>query len=143
MSETFSWVYTNRVRFAETDAQGIVYFGEFVKYLDEATFEFYRRIGHPYEERIEEGEEMVIAHVEVDYHQPARFPDEIRHGVAVSELGESSITFDYRAEGRDEGQLLAEGSVVQVAIDDNGEATPISDSLRSSIREFQLNSSNP
>jgi YbgC/YbaW family acyl-CoA thioester hydrolase len=57
-------------------------------------------------------------HVEIDYHRPLRFWDEVEIEVEVAEVGRSSITYRFaiRREGRDH----ATGTVVAVLIDEKG-----------------------
>jgi acyl-CoA thioester hydrolase len=46
--DDFHYVWTNRVRAAETDLQQVVFYGEYVTYQDETATEFLREIGYPY-----------------------------------------------------------------------------------------------
>ena len=58
---TYTFVHRLRVRFAETDAMGIVHHSRYVPYLEEARVEYLRAIGRPYTAWREAGTEMISA----------------------------------------------------------------------------------
>lgn len=64
-----------RVRFAETDAMGIVHHGAYLPYLEEARVEYLRAIGHPYQSLQAEGVDIAVLESAVRYVQPLRFDD--------------------------------------------------------------------
>lgn len=66
-----------RVRFAETDAMGIVHHGRFLPYLEEARVAYLRHLGHPYSEWREQGFESAVLEAYVRYLRPLRFDDEV------------------------------------------------------------------
>lgn len=66
-----------RVRFAETDAMGIVHHSRYLPYLEEARVAYLRDIGHPYHEWREQGFDAAVLEVYVRYRQPLRFDDEV------------------------------------------------------------------
>ncbi len=66
-----------RVRFAETDAMGIVHHSRYLPYLEEARVEYLRHLGHPYTEMRAEGVDYAVLEVFVQYRQPLRFDDEV------------------------------------------------------------------
>jgi acyl-CoA thioester hydrolase len=71
------YVYTHRlrVRFAETDAMGIVHHSRYLPYLEEARVEYLRAIGHPYHEIHESGTDLAVLEAFVQYRRPLRFDD--------------------------------------------------------------------
>lgn len=64
-----------RVRFAETDAMGIVHHGAYLPYLEEARVEYLRAIGHPYQSLHAGGIDIAVLESAVRYLQPLRFDD--------------------------------------------------------------------
>jgi len=66
-----------RVRFAETDAMGIVHHSRYLPYLEEARVEYLRHLGHPYTELRAEGIDYAVLEAFVQYRQPLRFDDEV------------------------------------------------------------------
>jgi acyl-CoA thioester hydrolase len=66
-----------RVRFAETDAMGIVHHSRYLPYLEEARVEYLRHLGHPYTELRAEGVDYAVLEVFVQYRLPLRFDDAV------------------------------------------------------------------
>lgn len=129
-------VWEARVRYAETDAQGVVFFGEYLTYLDETFSAFLEAIDCPYGEMSEAGWETHVVNVDVDYHGSAEFGDHIVCGCRVADIGEKSVTFDWRC--RRDGDLLASGSVTHVAVaTDGGGSIRVPDSFREAVAAFR------
>lgn len=77
--ENPAFSFSLRVRYAETDAQGIVFNANYLMYFDVAVTEYFRWAGIPYAQFVEEhGLDFHVVHAELDYKAPARFDDEIR-----------------------------------------------------------------
>ena len=64
-----------RVRFAETDAMGIVHHSRYLPYLEEARVAYLREIGHPYTEWRDNGQDSAVLEAYVRYVRPLRFDD--------------------------------------------------------------------
>lgn len=71
----YTWSHDVRVRFAETDAMGIVHHSRYLPYLEEARVEYLRAIDHPYQALRDEGFDIAVLEVAVQYRQPLRFDD--------------------------------------------------------------------
>ena len=80
-----------RVRFAETDAMGIVHHAAYLLYLEEARVEYLRATGHPYLELRAGGLDFPVLEAAVRYRSPLRFDDEVDVHVALAEV--SRVTF--------------------------------------------------
>ena len=66
-----------RVRFAETDAMGIVHHSRYLPYLEEARVEYLRHLGHPYAALREEGVDYAVLEAFVQYRKPLQFDDDV------------------------------------------------------------------
>ena len=73
----YAFVHRIRVRFAETDAMGIVHHSRYLPYLEEARVEYLRHLGHPYIELRAEGVDYAVLEAFVQYRQPLRFDDQV------------------------------------------------------------------
>ncbi len=71
----YAYTHRLRVRFAETDAMGIVHHSRYLPYLEEARVEYLRSIGHPYVELRAEGVDYAVLEAFVQYRQPLRFDE--------------------------------------------------------------------
>jgi acyl-CoA thioester hydrolase len=129
-------VYENRARFAETDQQGIVFYGEYVTFQDEAFNGYLRAIDYGYDEMLADGWDIHVVNLELDFRAPARFGDVIHHGFRVERIGDSSFRSRSRARLED-GTVLAEGTVTHVAVDEDGETIRVPAAFREAVRAFQ------
>ena len=75
VATTYPFHHRIRVRFAETDAMGIVHHSRYLPYLEEARVEYLRSIGHPYVELRAEGVDYAVLEAFVQYRQPLRFDE--------------------------------------------------------------------
>ena len=73
----YSFRHDIRVRFAETDAMGIVHHSRYLPYLEEARVAYLRHLGHPYSQLRAEGIDYAVLECFVQYRQPLRFDDEV------------------------------------------------------------------
>ncbi|MDV6237314.1 thioesterase family protein [Leptospira ellisii] len=74
----FDFSYTFRVRYAECDAQGIVFNANYLTYFDVGITEYFRAHGLPYGESSERlGLDFHVIHCSIDFKSPARFDEEV------------------------------------------------------------------
>lgn len=106
-----------RVRYAETDAQGIVYYANYFVWFEVARVNYLREVGFDYRQSGRENITFVIVEATCKYHAPARFDDRIRIRTWVSEVKTRSFRFAYEVHNEDTGVLLAEGETTQVVMD--------------------------
>jgi acyl-CoA thioester hydrolase len=71
----YAYTHRLRVRFAETDAMGIVHHSRYLPYLEEARVEYLRHLGHPYTEMRAEGVDYAVLEAFVQYRRPLQFDD--------------------------------------------------------------------
>jgi acyl-CoA thioester hydrolase len=112
-----------RVRYAETDKMGVVYNGEYFTYFEVGRVELLRAAGSSYRDVEEEGLKLVVAEANCRYRKPARFDDLITVKTTLEEVGRTKVAFSYEV-SRD-GELLAEGGTVHVAVDEKGKPVRI------------------
>jgi acyl-CoA thioester hydrolase len=114
-----------RVRFAETDAQGVVYYANYFVWFEVARVNFLRSLGFSYADAEKAGIGFVIAEASCRYLAPARFDDLIKIRTRVEEVKNSSFTLSYEVLNAQTSQLLAQGRTVQVFVDMKGSRKPI------------------
>jgi acyl-CoA thioester hydrolase len=117
-------VATVRVLFADTDAMGIVYYANYLKWFEMGRAEFMRRLGMAYRELTGTGIHLPVTEVSVRYLSPARYDDLLSIHTEIRECKRASIAFGYRIE-REDGVLLAEGETVHAFTDGVGKIVRI------------------
>jgi acyl-CoA thioester hydrolase len=126
-----------RVRFAETDAQGVVYHSNFLIYCEVARAEFFRGLteGEHFWRRRDRSWDTVIAHAECDYRAPAHFDDQLRVWTRIARVGSSSFTFEYKIV-RADGVLVCDARTVQVAVDQGTrQPAPLPEAFVAALRD--------
>ena len=124
---TFRWPV--RVYYEDTDAGGIVYYANYLKFFERARTEWLRQLsgaeahsGFSQEQLRELGILFVVREINARYKQPARLDDELEVTVVVEKMGKASFNLSqsvYRTSADGE-QLLITGSVSIACIGDDG-----------------------
>ncbi|MFD1009176.1 MULTISPECIES: tol-pal system-associated acyl-CoA thioesterase [Oceanisphaera] len=110
MSETlFNWPV--RIYYEDTDAGGIVYNANYLKYMERARTEWLRSLGVEQDILLEQGVAFVVRKVELDMLRPARFNDALTVTVTVKKLKRASIVFEQEILD-DAGLSLVRGTVL-------------------------------
>lgn len=92
MTEAFSWPI--RVYWEDTDASGVVYHANYLRWFERARTEWLRAKGFDQERlRLEKGVAFTVAGLEIQYRRPARLDDALRVTVVVSEARRASLSF--------------------------------------------------
>lgn len=85
-----------RVYIEDTDAGGIVYYVNFLKFMERARTEWLRNVGFDHYLTSDELVFFVVRRAEVDYRQPARLDDELEACAQVIKIGKASLHFRQR-----------------------------------------------
>jgi len=101
---------TMRVYWEDTDAAGIVFYANYLKFFERARTEWLRSLGFGQEQlRTDAGIAFVVSETRLRYRRPARLDDLIDVSVAVAHLGQASLEIVQEARRADE--LLADGTI--------------------------------
>jgi acyl-CoA thioester hydrolase len=134
----FKFSAQTRVGFSDTDAQGIVYYGRYLPYFDQARVEYHRKLGVLGMEIGEEGQEFVMRALSVDYHAPAVFDDLIEVYVRLARIGGTSATYELAAYRARDDVLMVTASQTLVLVDlDERRPVAIPQSYKEAIRAFE------
>lgn len=106
---------TARVYFEDTDAGGIVYYVNYLKFMERARTELVRSLGFDQSVLQRENIIFVVHSVAARYHAPAQLDDELVVTAAVLKLKRASVRFTQRVT-RADGQLLCEGEVLVACV---------------------------
>ena len=104
-----------RVGFSDTDAQGIVYYGRYLPYFDQARVEYHRHLGLLHGDL--GGAEFVMRALSVVYEAPARFDDLLEVFVRTRRIGRTSVTNEYAAYRADDDVVMCTSEQTLVLVD--------------------------
>src|SRR4030042_4572005 len=113
-----------RVLFADTDAMGIVYYANYLKWFEAGRVELMRSMGMAYRDLTGIGVHLPVTEANVRYLSPARYDDLLAIRAEMRGFRRASITFGYRIE-REDGTLLADGSTVHASQDGKGKVVSV------------------
>jgi len=116
-----------KVYYEDTDAGGVVYYANYLRFLERGRTEFLATHGMDVAEYHRRGQIFAVAHVDINYRKPARLGDIIEIKTGISEIKHASLTFVQRIE-RD-GTLLAEASATLACVDENGKPRRLPEEL--------------
>jgi acyl-CoA thioester hydrolase len=109
-----------RVRYADTDQMGMVYYANYLRWFEIGRTEMLRAHGRSYRAIEEAGIRLPVLEASCRYLQPARYDDLVAIETTLAELGRASMRFTYRVVRADDGQLLATGSSAHCFLDAAG-----------------------
>jgi acyl-CoA thioester hydrolase len=96
MPALFTW--TVRVYYEDTDAGGIVFYANYLKFFERARTEWLRAAGVDQQNLMaREGAAFVVKSASIDYHAPARLDDELTLTLTIEKLGRASVQFAQKA----------------------------------------------
>ena len=106
----FSWPV--RVYYEDTDTGGVVYYANYLKFMERARTEFLRHLGFEQDELIK-NENIIFAvrSININYHKPARFNELLQVTAKVIEFKKASMLFEQSIVRTSDQQLLCDGSV--------------------------------
>ena len=104
-----------RVRYAETDMMGYVYYGNFATYFEVARVEAIRQLGFSYRKMEDDGIALPVLEFSIKYFKPAFYDDELTIETTITQLPKARIHFDYKTFNA-EGVLLNEAQTSLVFI---------------------------
>ena len=108
--------YTLRIRYAETDQMGVVYYGNYPQYLELGRVEWLRAIGLTYKEMEAEGIMMPVVSLQIQYKKPALYDELITIRTKLKDLPSTKIEFDYEILN-EKGELLSTANTILVFVD--------------------------
>ena len=119
MPRSLDWMC--RVYFEDTDAGGVVYYANYLKFYERGRTEFLRALGYEQDQLLQQKIVFVVRNICVDFKQAARFNEQLRVTTRVASIKRASLVFEQSIYSvRDDEDLLinqAEVVIVCVASD--------------------------
>ena len=122
-----------RVRYAETDRMGIVYYANYLVWCEVGRVEFMRALGGSYAALESQGYGLAVAEATVRYLAPARFDDLVRIETTLIAVRSRAVTFDYVILHAETGTRLATAHTALVSVDAAGKPTAMPAEFRARL----------
>lgn len=136
MSDAHAFTIKQRIYFEDTDALGIVYYANYLRFMERARSEWLWHLGFCFDElAAKEGVAFAVHNVNVDYRTPARLKDEILCTCSLGQFGKTSMTFDQSVINADNSDIVyCSGTVRIVCISLAGKPRPIPQAFLEAIQ---------
>lgn len=105
-----------RVYYEDTDAGGVVYYVNYLKFMERARTERLRTLGVAQSQLAEQGLLFVVHSAEARYRAPARLDDELVVSAEVVELNRASLVFAQQVRRTSDDALLCEGRITVACV---------------------------
>lgn len=109
-----------RVRYAETDAMGLVYYANYFVWFEVGRCELLRARGHAYRALETQGVMLPVIDAHCEYREPARYDDELDIATTGLLLSPVRVEFQYIVTRAADGSALASGRTIHAAVDTSG-----------------------
>ena len=138
----FTFIWHQRARYAEVDAQAVVFNSRYLEYFDIGITEYFRTAGLYPQPNLQGAPELHVVKAEVVFHAPVLLDEMMAIGVRCDKIGRTSLTFAFEVHGEanDHGSddLRASGTEVQVHVDEpRGRPTPVPDHVVALFEAFE------
>ncbi|MEW5756910.1 MAG: tol-pal system-associated acyl-CoA thioesterase [Pseudomonadota bacterium] len=112
------FVWPVRVYYEDTDSGGVVYYANYLKFMERARTEYLRHLGFEQDRmRAEDGVIFAVHSLSVEYARPARFNDALEVSARVSSLAKASVVFEQSIRKTGEDAVLCRGEVRIACLD--------------------------
>ncbi len=105
-----------RIYYEDTDAGGVVYYANYLRYFERGRTEYLRERGLSVSDLAEKGFIVPVIRVEADYRAPARHDDLLHIETAVLEVGKTSFTVGQQAVRASDGKVLVDARITLVCV---------------------------
>lgn len=134
----FPYKGSAKIRFADTDANGHMYFGNYLVIADEVMSEYWAELGWDFNKLYEQPALTFTVNVNIDFVSECLGGDTVDVAVRFSRLGTKSLGVEFEMTNRRTAELAARGSMTSVFVDkETRKGIPIPPEFRQRIMEKQ------
>ena len=119
-----------RTCYEDTDAGGVVYYANYLRYMERGRNEYLRELGRSIRQYQDEGILFIVVEVNVKYRSPAVLDDDLLIETQVIEMRRSSVTFGQKIKREGDDGVLVEGTVKLACIGTNLKPRRMPEELR-------------
>ncbi len=117
-----------KIYYHDTDAGGVVYYANYLKFMEEARTEYLKSFGVDVADYMAKGILFAVVHLEIDYKCPARYADAVTVSAAIESIGNASIHFIQEVKKAD--TLLIKSKIVLACISNKMKAQRVPEDLK-------------
>ena len=128
-----------RIFYHDTDAGGVVYYGNYLKYLEEARTEFLEKKGLSVETFLKRGMLYAVRKCTITYRSPARYGDTLLCEAELIKATAAQLIFDQKIFHKQSGRLVAEAEVSLVCLSRDFKPLEIPEDLKSKLLDGNIN----
>jgi acyl-CoA thioester hydrolase len=119
-----------RVRYAETDKMGVVYYANYFIWFEVGRTDLLRTLGWTYREMEEAGVSLPVIEAQCQYHRPAKYDDELEVRAEGRMLSPVRMEFTYEVVRQADMTVAASGRTVHAALDRAGKPCRLPERIR-------------
>jgi len=129
---------TERVRWGDVDAAGIIFYGAYIRFFEFAETELFRAAGLPYGVMFETLDIWLPrVHLECDFHRAAKLDDLLEVSAFIGKIGRSSLRLNFEVRRQGESELIAVAHFILVTVRrSNFEKIPVPDEMRKQLSPY-------
>ena len=122
-----------KIYYHDTDCGGVVYYANYLKYLEEARTEYYSNMGVNLKELMEEGLLFAVVKVEIDYKSPAHYQDTLTIATRIGKIRGSAVQFIQEVRKRD--TIIAAATTMLMCVNSDFKVVPLPDEVKGILSE--------
>ena len=123
-----------RIYYHDTDAGGVVYYGNYLKYLEESRTEFLEKKGLSVTQMHREGFFYAVRKCSITYRSPARYGDTVLCAARLKEVTAAQLFFEQTIHDKASGRLLVEAQVDLVSLTKDFKPTAIPEAIKAKLQ---------
>jgi len=122
-----------RIYYHDTDAGGVVYYGNYLKFLEEARTEYLENKGLSVSELHKQGYLYAVRHCSITYKNPARYGDTLICDAQLKKITAAQMFFDQRIVDEKSQNLVVQAQVTLVSLNPQFKPTPIPEDIKAQL----------
>jgi len=124
-----------RVKYADTDQMGVVYYAKYLEYFEVGRTELMRKMGLAYSRLEAEGIYLPVVECSCSYRKPARYDDLLTVVTVAREVRSASVRMEYEIHRKEDSILIARGFTRHATVDPRGKPVCMPEKMRDRLME--------
>jgi acyl-CoA thioester hydrolase len=122
-----------RIYYYDTDCGGVVYYANYLRFLEEARTEYFEARGIFVKDLHAQSIGFVVARQEIDYKSPAVYDDVLNVRTWVNNVSRASIEFEYEIKNKKDERLISKAKTILVFVDKNLKPRSIPEEIKAKL----------